>query len=76
MVRWARHAELIPTMPCGSSRRPPRVAPKCTLLSDRSAGLVREELRKFKQRLETGEISISDGPRACRGRHSRGAPKR
>lgn len=32
------------------------------VVSDRSAGLVREELRKFKQRLETGEISISDGP--------------
>jgi hypothetical protein len=28
----------------------------------RSAGAVREELRKFKQRLETGEIPISDGP--------------
>ena len=32
------------------------------VVSDRSAGLVREELRKFKQRLETGEIPISDGP--------------
>ena len=30
--------------------------------SGRSAGAVREELRKFKQRLETGEIPISDGP--------------
>jgi len=30
--------------------------------SGRSAGTVREELRKFKQRLETGEIPISDGP--------------
>ena len=30
--------------------------------SGRSAGVVREELRKFKQRLETGEIPISDGP--------------
>jgi hypothetical protein len=30
--------------------------------SDRSAGSVRQELRKFKQRLETGEISMSDGP--------------
>jgi hypothetical protein len=32
------------------------------VVSGRSAGSVREELRKFKQRLETGEISISDGP--------------
>lgn len=32
------------------------------IASRRSAGLVREELRKFKQRLETGEIPISDGP--------------
>ena len=30
--------------------------------SGRSAGTVREELRRFKQRLETGEIPISDGP--------------
>lgn len=28
----------------------------------RSAGAVRDELRKFKQTLETGEILISDGP--------------
>ena len=32
------------------------------VLSDRSAGSVREELRQFKQRIETGEIAISDGP--------------
>ena len=32
------------------------------VLSNRSSGSVREELRKFKQRLETGEIPISDGP--------------
>ena len=28
----------------------------------RSAGAVRDELRRFKQRLETGEVPISDGP--------------
>jgi len=27
-----------------------------------SAGTIREELRRFKQRLETGEIQLSDGP--------------
>jgi hypothetical protein len=27
-----------------------------------STGVVREELRRFKQRLETGEIPVSDGP--------------
>jgi hypothetical protein len=27
-----------------------------------SAGAIREELRRFKQRLETGEIPMSDGP--------------
>jgi hypothetical protein len=27
-----------------------------------STGTIREELRRFKQRLETGEISVSDGP--------------
>jgi hypothetical protein len=32
------------------------------VVSGRPAGSVREELRKFKQRLETGEIPISDGP--------------
>jgi len=31
-------------------------------LAVQSSGSVREELRKFKQRLETGEIPISDGP--------------
>jgi hypothetical protein len=32
------------------------------VLSSRSAGSVREELRRFKQRLETGEVPLSDGP--------------
>jgi len=32
------------------------------LRSSRSAGVVREELRRFKQRLETGEIVVSEGP--------------
>jgi hypothetical protein len=42
------------------------------VVSDRSAGAVREELRKFKQRLETGEISISDGPGLSRPAQPRG----
>jgi hypothetical protein len=36
------------------------------VLSDRSAGSVREVLRKFKQRLETGEVPMSDGPALSR----------
>jgi len=43
------------------------------VVSGRSAGSVREELRKFKQRLETGEIPLSDGPglsRPAQPRHT------
>ena len=43
------------------------------VLSDRSAGSVRDVLRKFKQRLETGEVPISDGPglsRPAQPRHA------
>jgi hypothetical protein len=32
------------------------------LVGGRSAGAMREVLRQFKQRLETGEVSTSDGP--------------
>jgi hypothetical protein len=42
------------------------------VVSGRSAGSVREELRKFKQRLETGEIPISDGPGLSRPAQPRG----
>jgi hypothetical protein len=31
-----------------------------------SAGTIREELRRFKQRLETGEVPVSDGPSLSR----------
>ena len=40
----------------------------------RSAGTVREELRRFKQRLETGEIPISDGPGLSRPAQPRQHP--
>ena len=43
------------------------------VLSNRSSGSVREELRKFKQRLETGEIPISDGPALSRPAQPRSA---
>lgn len=45
------------------------------VLSDLSAGSVREVLRKFKQRLETGEIPISDGPGLSRPAQPRGTDK-
>jgi hypothetical protein len=36
-----------------------------------SAGKIREELRRFKQRLETGEIPVSDGPGLSRAAQPR-----
>jgi uncharacterized membrane protein len=36
------------------------------LLGGGSTGTIREELRRFKQRLETGEIPVSDGPSLSR----------
>lgn len=36
-----------------------------------STGTIREELRRFKQRLETGEIPVSDGPGLSRSAQPR-----
>lgn len=38
-----------------------------------STGTIREELRRFKQRLETGEIPLSDGPGLARPARPRDA---
>lgn len=38
-----------------------------------STGTIREELRRFKQRLETGEIPMSDGPGLSRPAQPRDA---
>jgi hypothetical protein len=38
-----------------------------------STGTIREELRRFKQRLETGEIPQSDGPSLTRPARPRDA---
>jgi hypothetical protein len=41
-----------------------------------SKGMLREELRRFKQQLETGEIPLSDGPGLSRPARPREAGKR
>ena len=41
-----------------------------------STGTMREELRRFKQRLETGEVSLSDGPGLSRPAQPREADER
>lgn len=41
-----------------------------------SSGTLREELRRFKQRLETGEIPMSDGPGLSRAAQPREADGR